>query len=64
MINQRLIHRRCNDGVPCAEVVDRLHAVDIARRAGVDDPAAVARLLWWARRHAEAHGYGMEREGV
>jgi hypothetical protein len=52
------VHVRCADGRPCVEVLDRLHAVDVARANGIDNEPAVQQLLDWSRRHAEAHGYG------
>jgi hypothetical protein len=56
--------QRSENGHACAEVTDRLHAVDVAVASGVDPHnAALDRLREWARRRAEEHGYGgQERE--
>jgi hypothetical protein len=38
-----------------------LIAVEVARTAGIDNQAAVVRLLQWTRWHSEAHRYGTDR---
>jgi hypothetical protein len=57
------LEQRCADRTPCGEVLDRLHAVDVAVAAGVDPSAPqLQRLRDWAATFAQVHGYGVERE--
>jgi len=51
-----LVEVRCADGVGCAEVIERLHAADVARAIGEVEQAR--RLQAAAGRWAEAHAHG------
>jgi hypothetical protein len=55
------LERRCQDGVTCVEVTARLESVRLAREYGIDNEAAVHRILQWARWHADAHQHGTDR---
>lgn len=55
---------RCRVGVACAEVLDRLAAVELARVSGIEYKSAVERLLWWACQHAAAHASGIHHDGT
>jgi hypothetical protein len=57
--NRDDVHERCQAGVACHEVTDRLHAVERARELGLapDDPA-VAGLRRKAEQIADAHQRG------
>jgi hypothetical protein len=50
---------RCADG----EVLDRLHAVEVARAAGIHNEPAAEQLRRWARWHAQADHYAASLRG-